>query len=98
VGARGWIATPIRWGAASSLYFKMAERLNCVQNAVTTHNNVLKRRAKKRRTSEPENCRCGGRYRVDSGLPLSILKKSLIATAILGRCLAKLPSELRCEG
>ena len=29
------IATPIRWGAASSLYFKMAERLNCVQNAVT---------------------------------------------------------------
>jgi nitrite reductase/ring-hydroxylating ferredoxin subunit/multimeric flavodoxin WrbA len=35
------IATPIRWGAASSLYFKMAERLNCVQNAITTHNNVL---------------------------------------------------------
>ena len=27
------VATPIRWGAASSLYFKMAERLNCVQNA-----------------------------------------------------------------
>ncbi len=26
------IATPIRWGAAASLYFKMAERLNCVQN------------------------------------------------------------------
>jgi nitrite reductase/ring-hydroxylating ferredoxin subunit len=26
------IATPIRWGQASSLYFKMAERLNCVQN------------------------------------------------------------------
>ena len=25
--------SPIRWGAASSLYFKMAERLNCVQNA-----------------------------------------------------------------
>jgi nitrite reductase/ring-hydroxylating ferredoxin subunit len=24
------VATPIRWGAASSLYFKMAERLNCV--------------------------------------------------------------------
>ena len=35
------VATPIRWGAASSLYFKMAERLNCVQNAVTTRNNVL---------------------------------------------------------
>jgi nitrite reductase/ring-hydroxylating ferredoxin subunit/multimeric flavodoxin WrbA len=35
------IATPIRWGAASSLYFKMAERLNCVQNAITTRNKVL---------------------------------------------------------
>ncbi len=35
------IATPIRWGAASSLYFKMAERLNCVQNAVTVRNRVL---------------------------------------------------------
>lgn len=35
------IATPIRWGAASSLYFKMAERLNCVQNAVTINNKVL---------------------------------------------------------
>jgi nitrite reductase/ring-hydroxylating ferredoxin subunit/multimeric flavodoxin WrbA len=35
------IATPIRWGAASSLYFKMAERLNCVQNAVTIRDLVL---------------------------------------------------------
>lgn len=35
------IATPIRWGAASSLYFKMAERLNCIQNQITTHNNQL---------------------------------------------------------
>jgi nitrite reductase/ring-hydroxylating ferredoxin subunit/multimeric flavodoxin WrbA len=35
------VATPIRWGAASSLYFKMAERLNCVQNAITTRNKVL---------------------------------------------------------
>ena len=35
------IATPIRWGAASSLYFRMAERLNCVQNAVTIRNRVL---------------------------------------------------------
>jgi multimeric flavodoxin WrbA len=35
------IASPIRWGTASSLYFKMAERLNCVQNAITTRNNVL---------------------------------------------------------
>jgi nitrite reductase/ring-hydroxylating ferredoxin subunit/multimeric flavodoxin WrbA len=35
------VATPIRWGAASSLYYKMAERLNCVQNAITIHNRVL---------------------------------------------------------
>ena len=35
------IASPIRWGAASSLYFKMAERFNCVQNAVTIRNQVL---------------------------------------------------------
>lgn len=35
------ISTPIRWGQASSLYFRMAERLNCVQNQVTTHNRVL---------------------------------------------------------
>ena len=35
------IASPIRWGSASSLYFKMAERLNCVQNAMTIRNQVL---------------------------------------------------------
>lgn len=35
------VATPIRWGAASSLYFKMVERLNCIQNAITIHNRVL---------------------------------------------------------
>src|SRR5207244_12938104 len=35
------IASPIRWGTASSLYFKMTERLNCVQNAITIRNNVL---------------------------------------------------------
>jgi nitrite reductase/ring-hydroxylating ferredoxin subunit/multimeric flavodoxin WrbA len=35
------VATPIRWGAASSLYFKMAERLNCVQNQITIANRVL---------------------------------------------------------
>jgi len=37
------IATPIRWGAASSLYYKMVERMNCVQNQITTHNKVLMR-------------------------------------------------------
>lgn len=35
------VATPIRWGAASSLYFKMAERLNCIQNQITIRNHVL---------------------------------------------------------
>jgi multimeric flavodoxin WrbA/nitrite reductase/ring-hydroxylating ferredoxin subunit len=35
------IASPIRWGAASSLYFRMAERLNCVQNAITIRDDVL---------------------------------------------------------
>jgi nitrite reductase/ring-hydroxylating ferredoxin subunit/multimeric flavodoxin WrbA len=35
------VATPIRWGAASSLYFKMAERMNCIQNQITTHDRVL---------------------------------------------------------
>jgi nitrite reductase/ring-hydroxylating ferredoxin subunit/multimeric flavodoxin WrbA len=35
------VATPIRWGSASSLYFKMAERMNCIQNQVTTHDRVL---------------------------------------------------------
>ncbi|HWC73968.1 MAG TPA: NAD(P)H-dependent oxidoreductase [Gemmatimonadales bacterium] len=35
------ISTPIRWGNASSLYYKMAERLNCVQNQITIHNRVL---------------------------------------------------------
>jgi multimeric flavodoxin WrbA len=35
------VATQIRWGAASSLYYKMAERLNSVQNQITTKNRVL---------------------------------------------------------
>jgi multimeric flavodoxin WrbA len=35
------VATPIRWGAASSLFFKMAERLNCVQNQITIKDRVL---------------------------------------------------------
>lgn len=35
------LATPIRWGSASSLYFKMAERLNCVQNQITLKDNIL---------------------------------------------------------
>lgn len=35
------IATPIRWGVASSLYFKMAERMNCVQNQITINDLVL---------------------------------------------------------
>ena len=35
------LSTPIRWGAASSLYFRMAERLNCIQNQITIHDRVL---------------------------------------------------------
>jgi multimeric flavodoxin WrbA/nitrite reductase/ring-hydroxylating ferredoxin subunit len=35
------VSTPIRWGNASSLFYKMAERLNCVQNQITIANRVL---------------------------------------------------------
>ena len=35
------VSTPIRWGSASSLYFKMRERMNCVQNQITIRDNVL---------------------------------------------------------
>src|SRR5262249_21499368 len=34
------VATPIRWGQASSLYYKLAERLNCVQNQITIANRM----------------------------------------------------------
>jgi nitrite reductase/ring-hydroxylating ferredoxin subunit/multimeric flavodoxin WrbA len=37
------IATPIRWGNASSLYYKMVERMNCIQNQVTIANRSLLR-------------------------------------------------------
>ncbi len=40
------VATPIRWGAASSLYYKMVERMNCVQNQETlTNRHLLKNKA-----------------------------------------------------
>ncbi len=35
------ISTAIRWGAPSSLYFKMAERMNAVQNQMTIADRVL---------------------------------------------------------
>jgi multimeric flavodoxin WrbA/nitrite reductase/ring-hydroxylating ferredoxin subunit len=35
------VATPIRWGAASSLYYKMVERMNCIQNQETIANRYL---------------------------------------------------------
>jgi multimeric flavodoxin WrbA/nitrite reductase/ring-hydroxylating ferredoxin subunit len=35
------VATPIRWGSASSLYYKMVERMNCIQNQITINNKVL---------------------------------------------------------
>ena len=37
------IATPIRWGSASSLYYKMVERMNCIQNQETIANRILLR-------------------------------------------------------
>jgi multimeric flavodoxin WrbA len=35
------VSTPIRWGSASSLYYKLAERMNCIQNQITLFNKVL---------------------------------------------------------
>ncbi|MDP3790420.1 MAG: NAD(P)H-dependent oxidoreductase [Candidatus Omnitrophota bacterium] len=35
------IGTPIRWGSASSLYYKMVERLNCVENQILISNKKL---------------------------------------------------------
>lgn len=35
------VATPIRWGSASSLYYQMVQRMNCVQNQIITHDNYL---------------------------------------------------------
>jgi len=37
------VATPIRWGTASSLYHRMVERLNCIQNQETIANRQLLR-------------------------------------------------------
>ncbi len=35
------VATPIRWGNASSLYYQMIQRMNCVQNQIITHDTYL---------------------------------------------------------
>ena len=35
------LATPIRWGNVSSLFYKMAERMNCIQNQITINDRVL---------------------------------------------------------
>ena len=35
------VATPIRWGSASSLYFKMVERLNCAQVDISRNEKLL---------------------------------------------------------
>jgi multimeric flavodoxin WrbA len=35
------IATPIRWGSSSSLYYQMIQRMNCVQNQIITHKTHL---------------------------------------------------------
>jgi multimeric flavodoxin WrbA len=35
------VASPIRWGSASSLYYRMVQRLNSVQNQLPAHGNLL---------------------------------------------------------
>ena len=35
------VSTPIRWGNASSLYYQMVQRMNCVQNQSVTHNQYI---------------------------------------------------------
>src|SRR4029453_18213691 len=35
------LSTPIRWGGASALYYKMVERMNCIQNQIPIRNKVL---------------------------------------------------------
>ncbi len=35
------VATPIRWGNPSSLYYKMIERMNCIQNQIVIADRVL---------------------------------------------------------
>jgi len=37
------VASPIRWGGPSSLYVKMVERMNCLQNQITIRNRVMLR-------------------------------------------------------
>ena len=37
------VSTPIRWGNASSLYYKMVERMNCIQNQETIADRHLMR-------------------------------------------------------
>ncbi len=38
------VSTPIRWGNASALYYKMVERMNCVQNQMTLRQRALIRK------------------------------------------------------
>lgn len=35
------LSTPIRWGNASSLYYQMIQRMNCVRNQIITHDKYL---------------------------------------------------------
>lgn len=35
------VATPLRWGNASSLYYQMVQRMNCVQNQIPAHGQYL---------------------------------------------------------
>jgi multimeric flavodoxin WrbA len=35
------LSTPIRWGNASSLYYQMIQRMNCVQNQIITNDTYI---------------------------------------------------------
>jgi nitrite reductase/ring-hydroxylating ferredoxin subunit/multimeric flavodoxin WrbA len=35
------VGTPLSWGNASSLYYQMVQRMNCIQNQIITHDNYL---------------------------------------------------------
>ena len=47
------VATPIRWGGASSLYYKMIERMNCIQNQETDREPAPAEATRSSRSSSP---------------------------------------------
>ena len=56
------VVTPIRWGGASSLYYKMVERCNCIQNQETIASRVVAQQSSRvHRDRRARQCsgRCG---------------------------------------